>query len=52
MLILTHTRIFVDAMALNGCPPVYYKGQFSSQKFGKIFKIFRHIESLDACMKH
>jgi hypothetical protein len=28
------------------------KGLFSSYNFVKFFKIFHHIESLDACMKH
>jgi hypothetical protein len=28
------------------------KGLFSFQNFAKFFNILRHIESLDACMKH
>ena len=34
------------------CLVIYIKSLFSFQIFAKFFKIFRHIESLDACMKH
>jgi hypothetical protein len=32
--------------------PGHTWGLFSFQNFVKFFKIFRHIESLDTCMKH
>ena len=38
----------------SGCMAKYTfnSGLFSSLQSAKFFKIFRHIESLDACMKH